>query len=112
MDLSDGLAGDLPKLAAASGLAAHVDIDRLPLSVLLLSYASDTQAREWALGAGDDYELLHGVPAAKLGGLAALAGTMGLRLTAIGELLAGQGVTWSIHGRDVQPSAAGFDHFR
>jgi thiamine-monophosphate kinase len=28
MDLSDGLAGDLPKLAAASSLAAHVEIDR------------------------------------------------------------------------------------
>ena len=32
MDLSDGLVGDLPKLAQASGLAAHVAVDQLPLS--------------------------------------------------------------------------------
>ena len=62
MDLSDGLAGDLPKLASASGLAAHVDIERLPLSGALQAVASPQQARDWALGAGDDYELLLAVP--------------------------------------------------
>src|ERR1019366_6452674 len=30
MDLSDGLAGDLPKFARASGLAVHADVERLP----------------------------------------------------------------------------------
>jgi len=112
MDLSDGLAGDLPKLAAASGLAAHVDIERLPLSNALRVYASESQAREWALGAGDDYELLLSVPGARLADLQAAAAAGGLRLTVIGELLQGQGVTWSIHGRAVQPLAHGFDHFR
>jgi len=29
MDLSDGLIGDLPKLAHASGLAAHVSVDSI-----------------------------------------------------------------------------------
>jgi thiamine-monophosphate kinase len=39
MDLSDGLVGDLPKLGVASGLAAHVAIERLPLSDALLAAA-------------------------------------------------------------------------
>ena len=49
MDLSDGLVGDLPKLAGASGLAAHVAVDRLPLSRALRSAVPVAQAREWAL---------------------------------------------------------------
>src|SRR5579863_9978103 len=35
MDLSDGLVGDLPKLAQASGLHAHVSVERLPLSAAM-----------------------------------------------------------------------------
>ena len=71
MDLSDGLAGDLPKLAAASGLAAHVEIERLPLSQALRPAADPQQARDWALGAGDDYELLLAVPPRRYAELAA-----------------------------------------
>jgi thiamine-monophosphate kinase len=112
MDLSDGLAGDLPKLAAASGLAAHVEIERLPLSDSLRAYASEAQSREWAPSAGDDYELLLSVPAARQAGLEAAAAASGLKLTVIGQLLKGQGVTWSIHGCPLQPLLRGFDHFR
>ena len=112
MDLSDGLAGDLPKLAAASGLAARVQIERLPLSDALLAFAPESHAREWAMGAGDDYELLLSVPAARFAALQAAAADARVRLTVIGELLKGQGVTWSIHGQIATPPSAGFDHFR
>src|ERR1700722_8804883 len=66
MDLSDGLIGDLPKLARASGLAAHVAVERLPLSEPMRAAVPEAQARDWALAAGDDYELLLAVPAARL----------------------------------------------
>ncbi len=112
MDLSDGLAGDLPKLAQASGLAAHIEVERLPLSAALLSFASLPQAREWALSAGDDYELLMTVPRSRYQQLHDLAAGFGLRLTRIGELRAGGGVTWSMDGADIRVAAAGFDHFR
>src|SRR6202041_3608710 len=49
MDLSDGLIGDLPKLAQASGLAAHVCIEALPLSAAMRKSVSLGQARDWAL---------------------------------------------------------------
>jgi thiamine-monophosphate kinase len=111
MDLSDGLVGDLPKLARASGLAAHVAIDRLPLSDALLATADLRQARDWALAAGDDYELLLAVPPPRYAILEAAAARLNLRLTAVGELRMGHGVTWSLNGKDFAPESTGFDHF-
>ena len=112
MDISDGLSGDLPKLAQASGLAAHVELERLPLSDALLSVATPVQAREWALSAGDDYELLMTVPRTRHERLRELAARLELRLTVIGELRAGHGVTWSMDGAVISDAGKGFDHFR
>ena len=111
MDLSDGLVGDLPKFAQASGLHAHVTVERLPLSAALRASANPEQARDWALAAGDDYELLFAVPPPRYGKLQAAADRLNLTLTAIGELRSGAGVTWSLNGKQFAPSAQGFDHF-
>jgi thiamine-monophosphate kinase len=112
MDLSDGLVGDLPKLARASGLAAHVDVERLPLSGALRSLATVSQGREWALAAGDDYELLVAVPPRRFDELAAVAARLNLTFTAIGELRRGTGVTWALEGLSFAAPARGYEHFR
>jgi thiamine-monophosphate kinase len=111
MDLSDGLAGDLPKLAQASGLAAHVRVEQLPLSAAMRAAVSAEQALDWALAGGDDYELLFAVPAKRFAELKAAADRLNLLLTTIGELRAGAGVTWSRNGKDFVPGVSGFDHF-
>ena len=111
MDLSDGLIGDLPKLAAASGLAAHVEVERLPLSAALRALGWEVRAREWALGAGDDYELLMAVPPDRIEDLTRVAARLDLPLTAIGELRRGNGVSWSLRGESFTPIAQGYDHF-
>jgi thiamine-monophosphate kinase len=69
------------------------------------------QALAWALAAGDDYELLLAVPAPRHAELEAAAGQLNLRLTTIGELRAGGGVTWSLNGADFVPGVRGWDHF-
>jgi thiamine-monophosphate kinase len=112
MDLSDGLAGDLPKFSRASGLAAQVDVGRLPLSDALRSAVAVSQAREWAIAAGDDYELLVAVAPQRFDELAAVAGRLNLTLTAIGELRRGTGVTWALEGLSFAAPARGYDHFR
>jgi thiamine-monophosphate kinase len=112
MDISDGLVGDLPKLAAASGLHAHVRVESLPLSNALRAAVSDAQARDWALGAGDDYELLLAAAPATYGKLEAAARRLNLSLSVIGELRTGSGVSWSLHGADYTPAVSGYDHFR
>jgi thiamine-monophosphate kinase len=111
MDISDGLTGDLPKLAAASGLHAHVNVERLPLSAALLATVDAAQAREWALSAGDDYELLLAASPVSYPKLEAAARQLNLTLTIIGELSSGSGVSWSLDGADYTPAASGFDHF-
>jgi thiamine-monophosphate kinase len=112
MDLSDGLAGDLPKLCGASGVAARVDVARLPLSSALRSLVSETEARGLALSAGDDYELLIASPPDRFDELAAAAARLNLTLTAIGEVHAGCGVQWLHHGRPNIAPVHGYDHFR
>jgi thiamine-monophosphate kinase len=111
MDLSDGLVGDLPKLALASGLAAHVNVEQLPLSMAMRNAVDEAQARDWALAGGDDYELLFAVPSERFHELQMAALRLNLTLTPIGELRTGSGVTWSLNGEDFVPSVSGFDHF-
>jgi thiamine-monophosphate kinase len=112
MDISDGLAGDLPKMTAACGLGATVDVQRLPISRALQLCASPEQARSWALGAGDDYELLVAVPPERFDALEERAAQLNLRLTAIGELRRENGVAWTLDGAQFTPAEQGFDHFR
>lgn len=57
MDLSDGLASDLPRLASASGCGYRLSLEKIPIS----ARASLHQA----LTDGEDYELLFAVRAAK-----------------------------------------------
>jgi len=54
IDLSDGLASDLPRLASASGVGFEVALESLPLS--------KGCSAENALKDGEDYELLFAVP--------------------------------------------------
>jgi len=111
MDLSDGLAGDLPKLAQASGLGAVVNVDQLPLSAALRAVASLEQARDWALGGGEDYELLFSVAPPRYVALQSAAQRLNLTLSIIGEMRAAAGESWLLDGAAFAPRSSGFDHF-
>jgi thiamine-monophosphate kinase len=111
MDISDGLAGDLPKLAAAAGLAARIDLNRLPISDAMRRFVPAAQAELWALSAGDDYELLTAVPPCNIDALAEVARELDLTLTVIGELQRGSGVAWYRDGALTVVDTQGYDHF-
>ncbi len=103
MDLSDGLAKDLPRLAAASGCGFQIDRDTLPLTA-----GCDADA---ALGDGEDYELLFTLPPDHLGPLIAgwrtafpeLPLTVVGRITEIAEIAKTPAAT---------ALAGGWEHFR
>ena len=95
LDLSDGLAGDLRHILMASGVAARLDVDALPLHPVLRTVPK-VQAWRYALSGGDEYELCFTAPKdvpAVQSALQSLAKTQGLRVTCIGEVLAAQGQT-------------------
>ena len=92
MDVSDGLAGDLDTLLAASGVTARVDIANVPLSqAALAAIAADARHRVTVLRGGDDYEVLASVPEANLQSFRKAAAEAGIQVAMIGEVLEGSG---------------------
>ncbi len=96
MDLSDGLAMDLPRMAAASRCGFRLDRAALPLT----PGCSVAQA----LGEGEDYELLLAMASERLPALLAdwALAFPGLPLTVIGQL---------VDAGDGQALQGGWDHF-
>jgi len=91
MDVSDGLAGDLTKLCAASGVSAMVNVESVPLSAAAAGLvARNATCVETLLAGGDDYEILCTVPPAQSDALIAAGRAVGLAVTAIGTIVAGR----------------------
>jgi thiamine-monophosphate kinase len=110
MDVSDGLLGDLGKLAQASGLRACIDLERLPIAPELAAYPLAEQER-LVLHGGDDYELLFTLPADRFGLIPRLAEAAGCSLRCIGTMVAGAGVECRRDGAAVNVAGSGYDHF-
>jgi thiamine-monophosphate kinase len=90
MDVSDGLAGDLTKLCAASGVSAAVEVARVPLSAAAAGLVTrNVVCVETLLAGGDDYEVLCTVPPAQSDALMAAGQAAGLAVTIIGTIVAG-----------------------
>jgi thiamine-monophosphate kinase len=111
IDISDGLAADAGKLAAASGRGVRIDIRSLPLSSPLVAVFGTPRARELALGGGEDYELLFTVPRAHLAALERALPQAEGTWRRIGELTDSPGVFTVDGGVVTQFSHAGYDHF-
>jgi thiamine-monophosphate kinase len=91
LDLSDGLARDLHRLARASGVGAVVRRDLLPISRALRAVGGDTL--EWQVAFGEDYELLFSAKAEGRTRITDLAEELGLTVTRIGSLTGENAVT-------------------
>ena len=117
IDLSDGLADGVHRIAEASGVGAVIDADALPI---------DPGVRAWfeergldpvaeALTAGDDYELLVTVRPRTARRLAA-ATRCGVPLTRIGTCTEGRAALLRVRSGSAvtegELPAGGYDHFR
>jgi thiamine-monophosphate kinase len=107
IDVSDGLALDLSRLARASGVGARLSMDDVPVA--------EGATIDDALGGGEDYELLAAVPdaadveAARI----ELKEAFGVSLTDIGRVVDGTDLTTVRRdGTEYQLEPTGWDHFR
>jgi thiamine-monophosphate kinase len=103
MDVSDGLAGDLAKLCAASGVSAAIDAQSIPLSA-----PARTLLRSGAVGiesivsGGDDYEILCTIPENRFEAVAQAAQLAAVPVTSIGTIIAGPAVPRFIDGQGAE----------
>jgi thiamine-monophosphate kinase len=114
MDLSDGLADDLPRLCAESGVGARIHADAIPIAPACSWVARRLNLSDlaFALSGGEDYELLLTCPQQAVPQLQrAVLDATGAALTPIGEITAGEGITLvDAEGRQ-RPLGHGFEHF-
>ena len=114
MDVSDGLAGDLAKLCAASGVTAVIDAPSIPTSATAASLLSrGAVSLETLIAGGDDYEILCTVPEATAGALVQAARQAGVAVTDIGTIMAGEGLPRFLdgEGRELALARRSYSHF-
>jgi thiamine-monophosphate kinase len=113
IDVSDGLLQDLGHVARASGVAATVDLERVPRARGLerAARALGVDPDRLALAGGEDYELVFcarpSAPSAQV-----LSRRYGMRVSEIGRIRRGRGVSLLRAGIPQQIPGHGWDHFK
>jgi len=114
IDLSDGLADGVARLADASGLGFELQAQALPIHPDTVAAAvglGHDPVRE-ALAGGDDYELLFTASPKRRGALRGVQRQIGdLRLTRIGTVTKAPGLTVVHADGRREPLTGGYEHF-
>lgn len=113
LDISDGLAKDLARLAAGAGGKAIVAFAEIPLSPPARHMISHDPALNAApIAGGDDYELLFAVPKSAVAAFEAGASALPFAVTRIGVITEGHGVVIAdATGAPLPLGPMGYDHF-
>ncbi|QWG25688.1 thiamine-phosphate kinase [Bradyrhizobium sediminis] len=114
MDVSDGLAGDLAKLCAASAVSAVIDAPGIPLSAPAAALlARGTVGIGTIVAGGDDYEILCAIPENRVEAFAAAAGQAGVAVASIGTVIAGPSAPKFLdaQGREITLKHLSYSHF-
>ena len=116
IDLSDGLLGDAGKLAYASGLAAVVEAQRIPVPPSLIRRFGAEAASIMALRGGEDYELLIAASPGFFAKPPPLLDEVGVALPrVVGQLVEGtpgQVTVLDERGQPMEVGGGSWDHFR
>ena len=115
IDISDGLVADLGHILKASACGATVYFEELPTSRQFRAssvYLNNLDYQQMLLSGGDDYELCLVSSAENKASLFALAESMSLLLTEIGEInSSGQLSIVNASGELIELNSKGYEHF-
>lgn len=114
MDVSDGLAGDLAKLCAASGASAVIDLPSIPLSPAAKAVlAASAAGIEILISGGDDYEMLGAIRADAFEEFMREARTAGVAASPIGTIVAGAAAPKFLDakGEELALTRTSYSHF-
>ena len=111
IDVSDGLLGDVGKLAHASGCGVELSYREIPVSEELVEAVGDERARELALTGGDDYELCFAVSPANVEKLRQELPPDRWGYSPIGTLREAPGAVVKKDENVMEFSHSGYDHF-
>lgn len=116
IDVSDGLVADLGHIVDCSQCGARIVLSDIPLSSSARYYFDryNNNDIDWGLvlTQGDDYELCFTVNEKFESSVLALAEKLGLKVTCIGEITAGDALTCMDEiGDAVTFNSSGFEHF-
>ena len=112
IDVSDGLLADLGHVCTASGVAARVEVDRLPASESLRAAFGIDARRALQAAGGDDYELCFTAPAGASDGVLRAAASADVFVSRIGGIVQGVGVgAFDAAGIAWSAPVAGWRHF-
>ncbi|MDP5030034.1 MAG: thiamine-phosphate kinase [Paraglaciecola sp.] len=112
IDLSDGLNSDIRHILKASNCGATIHVDKLPLSKAMRESIDPQKARQYALSAGDDYELLFTVSEEQKGKLELAMASTNVGITCIGQMngLANK-LELRLNNALLEEQPSGYQHF-
>ena len=114
IDVSDGLVGDVEKLAQVSRVGAVIEAGKVPLSpAARKALAHEPELLASLLTAGDDYEIVAAVPETSVSAFEAEAKNKGMPVTAIGRISGsgGEVKVLSPDGKPLELDRKGYAHF-
>lgn len=109
IDVSDGLASEVNHICEMSGVGGVINMDAVPIAEGTVAAAKvlGHDPYDYAMGGGEDFELVFTIPKDKLGGL-----SLDCPVTVVGEVLEPEaGVNLEAGGMRA-PLKGGYDHFK
>lgn len=112
IDISDGLIADLGHVARQSHCGARLNLESIPVALLLKEYGEPEQVLNWPLSGGDDYQLIFTADPSQREQIQNLSASLNLPLTRIGQITPGnQVICQNQEGETVDIARGGFEHF-